>query len=199
MSENERDWSRARQSNVRRTGKDGVDWLTGGRCTQWRHIEFFSFFICRCTLKKTPESNSITFILTTTLQTKDDWRSRSRVIPLFKKKCVECSPSPKKLSWHRINICMLRIQKYTSKYPVSLGSLQTKNMFICMTSSDLHCLDVVQCGAKVSRQSTEHTPIYLLACFLSKEFLYLLINDECVYKLTEILINFFLGLSRLGF
>jgi hypothetical protein len=28
-----------------------------------------------------------------------------------------------KLSWHWVNICMLRIQKYTSKYPVSLGSL----------------------------------------------------------------------------
>jgi hypothetical protein len=47
-------------------------------CTQRRHDDFFfSFFIFRCTLKMTPETNSTTFIMATPLLTEiqpiDDW------------------------------------------------------------------------------------------------------------------------------
>jgi hypothetical protein len=55
-------------------------------CIQRRHIDFFSFFIFRYTLKMTPETNSTTFVLATMLQTENqpivDWGNSNRVIPL---------------------------------------------------------------------------------------------------------------------
>jgi hypothetical protein len=42
---------------------------------------------------------------------------------------------------------------------------------ICLTSSELHCREVVQCSATLGK-SIEHIPSNLLANFLSKEFLY---------------------------
>ena len=50
---------------------------------------------------------------------------------------------------------------------------------------------------RIFRQDTEHISTDLLAYFLSKEFLFLLFNDECVYKPTDSE-YFCLGLVRLG-
>jgi hypothetical protein len=69
----------------------------------------------------------------------------------------------------------------TENQPIVDGGIEVE---LCVTSSELHCWEVVQCSAKdfsTLGRSTEHIPSNLLAYFLSKEFLYLLFNDECVY------------------
>jgi hypothetical protein len=76
---------------------------------------------------------------------------------------------------------------------VDWGNRNRVNLFICVTSSELHCREVVQCRSKdfsTLRRSTEHIPSNLVARFLSKEFLYLFIQRwVCLC----------LGLVRLGY
>jgi hypothetical protein len=62
-------------------------------------------------------------------------------------------------------------------------------MFICVTSSDLHCWEPFSVVGKpfsvvrrTSRQCTECILSSILVYFLSKGLLYLLFNDECVYR-----------------